>query len=153
MVKYTNPLEKTDNIDKPKWMLHMDGSSNQEGSSVKLVFQRPFNVKLYFTLKFIFDSCNNEVKYEGLITSLNFLQSRSRQCENRFWSSISGLAGKDEYESKGDAIVKYPEVTHNLVLDFPSWSIHKILKVKNRETDRLSRFAAINIPMLDTRES
>ena len=59
------------NWDEEPWILHVDGSSNQQGSGAGIVLRGPGGTKLEYALRFEFVASNNEAEYEALIAGLN----------------------------------------------------------------------------------
>ncbi|CAL2237455.1 unnamed protein product [Prunus armeniaca] len=63
----------------PVWILHVDGSANQQGCGAGLVLTTPDGVKVEYALRFNFRISNNEAKYEALLACLQLAKSMSAQ--------------------------------------------------------------------------
>lgn len=50
---------------------------------------------------------------------------------------------KGEYKAKRERMTKYLQVVQTLASKFPFWDTNKILKVKNSEAYKLSKFSSI----------
>ena len=67
--EYTGQPDK-DDLEKPVWILHVDGSATKGGSGAGLVLTGPHGVKILYALKFGFKASNNEGEYEALIAGI-----------------------------------------------------------------------------------
>ncbi|CAL8080853.1 unnamed protein product [Prunus armeniaca] len=61
----------------PLWILHVDGSANQQGCGAGLVLTTPDGSKIEYALRFNFRTSNNEAEYEALLADLRLAQSMS----------------------------------------------------------------------------
>ncbi|CAL2257309.1 unnamed protein product [Prunus armeniaca] len=61
----------------PLWILHMDGSANQQGCGAGLVLTTPDGGKVEYALRFNFRTSNNEAEYEALLAGLRLAKSMS----------------------------------------------------------------------------
>lgn len=50
--------------------MYVDGSSNKKGSQAGIVLERPRHFQLELSLSFEFNTSNNQVEYEALLTCL-----------------------------------------------------------------------------------
>lgn len=55
----------------PIWTLHVDGSTNVNGSGACLVFVDPKRIKVNYALRFAFKASNKKAEYKALIVGLN----------------------------------------------------------------------------------
>ena len=53
-----------------QWMLSVDGSSNQQGSSAGIILEGPNGVLIEQALRFAFKASNNQTEYEALIAGM-----------------------------------------------------------------------------------
>ncbi|KAL5583578.1 hypothetical protein UlMin_016020 [Ulmus minor] len=63
-----NPGE--DSWTNPVWKLFVDGSTNQEGSGIRIVLESPKQENVFKALRLEFPVSNNEAEYEALLTGL-----------------------------------------------------------------------------------
>ncbi|CAL9019523.1 unnamed protein product [Prunus brigantina] len=61
----------------PIWVLHVDGSANQQGCGAGLVLTTPDGSKVEYALRFSFRTSNNEAEYEALLAGLRLAKSMS----------------------------------------------------------------------------
>ncbi|GJV72732.1 reverse transcriptase domain-containing protein [Tanacetum coccineum] len=55
---------------KEEWVLYTDGASSAKGSGAGLVLISPTKTEYKYTLRLNFESTNNQVEYEALLTGL-----------------------------------------------------------------------------------
>ena len=53
-----------------RWVLSVDGSSNQQGSGAEVILEGPNGVLIEQPLRFAFKSSNNQAEYEALIAGI-----------------------------------------------------------------------------------
>ncbi|CAL8174400.1 unnamed protein product [Prunus armeniaca] len=61
----------------PLWILHIDGSANQQGCGAGLVLTTPDGCKVEYALRFNLRTSNNEAEYETLLADLRLAKSMS----------------------------------------------------------------------------
>ncbi|CAL2253630.1 unnamed protein product [Prunus armeniaca] len=61
----------------PVWILHVDGSANQQGCGAGLVLTTPDRGRVEYALRFNFRTSNNEAEYEALLAGLRLAKSMS----------------------------------------------------------------------------
>ena len=105
--EYTGQPDK-DNLEKPIWTLHVDGSSTKGGSGAGLVLTGPHGVKILYALKFGFEASNNEAEYEALIAGIRLAKDIGAEKLEVFSDSmlvVQQLNG--QYEAKGEGMIQY----------------------------------------------
>jgi len=53
-----------------KWVLYVDGSSNQQGSGAGVILEGPDGLLIELALRFAFKASKNQVEYESLIAEM-----------------------------------------------------------------------------------
>ncbi|XP_068477205.1 uncharacterized protein [Phaseolus vulgaris] len=53
-----------------KWVLYIDGSSNQQGTRADVILGRPNGILIEQALRFAFKANNNQAEYEALIAGM-----------------------------------------------------------------------------------
>ena len=61
--------------DHPFWRLYVDGAANAQGSGAGLILTSLDGIDVEYALRFEFQACNNEAKYEAVIVELNHAHS------------------------------------------------------------------------------
>ena len=64
-----------------RWVLSVDGSSNQQGSDAGVILEGPNGVLIEQSLRFAFKSSNNQAEYEALIAGMLL----AREMEQEVW--------------------------------------------------------------------
>ena len=92
----------------PEWSLYIDGASRFQGSGAGIILVGPNKIRIRYAVKLKYNSTNNAVEYEALITSLKL--AIEVKIENLKVYSDSQLVVnqvKDAYQVKELSIVKY----------------------------------------------
>ena len=70
--------------EKTFWLLSVDGSSNKKGSGVGIILEGPGEVAVVQSIRFEFDTSNNQAEYEALISGLRLARDlgvRNLKCQ------------------------------------------------------------------------
>ncbi|XP_020240077.1 uncharacterized protein LOC109818937 [Cajanus cajan] len=70
LADFLNEFTSTVNPDAHLWTLHVDGSSNQQGSGAGIILEGPGHVVVEQSLRFGFKASNNQAEYEALLAGL-----------------------------------------------------------------------------------
>ncbi|CAL8098920.1 unnamed protein product [Prunus armeniaca] len=130
----------------PLWILHVDGSANQQGCGAVLVLTTPDGSKIEYALRFNFRTSNNEAEYEALLAGLWLAQSMSaRQISIHSDSQLIVNQITADFAAKDASMSAYLSATHQLLQKFQAYEIRQIPRLENSHADALSRLAsAIN---------
>ncbi|XP_008219638.1 PREDICTED: uncharacterized protein LOC103319819 [Prunus mume] len=131
----------------PLWILHVDGSANQQGCSASLVLTTPDGGKIEYALRFNFRTSNNEAEYEALLAGLRLAKSMSAKqiSIHRDSQLIVNQITADFAGPKGAFMPAYLSAAHQLLKKFQAYEIRQIPRSENSHADALSRLAsAIN---------
>ncbi|KAL0411678.1 UNVERIFIED_CONTAM: hypothetical protein Slati_3757500 [Sesamum latifolium] len=86
------------------WILHVDGSSNTQGSGAGIVITSPRGEDLEFAKTFDFRASNNEAEYEALVSG--------------------------EYEAKEESMMQYLQQIEEIKMKFKSFELQQIPRKK-----------------------
>ncbi|CAL9021230.1 unnamed protein product [Prunus brigantina] len=130
----------------PVWILHVDGSANQQGCGAGLVLTTPDGGKLEYALRFSFRTSNNEAEYEALLAGLRLAKSMSaRQISIHSGSQLIVNQITADFAAKDASMSAYLSAAHQLLRKFQAYEIRQIPRSENSHADALSRLAsAIN---------
>ncbi|CAL9002342.1 unnamed protein product, partial [Prunus brigantina] len=130
----------------PVWVLHVDGSANQQGCGAGLVLTTPDGGKLEYALRFGFRTSNNEAEYEALLAGLRLAKSMSaRQIRIHSDSQLIVNQITADFAAKDASMAAYLSASHQLLQKFQAYEIRQIPRSENSHADALSRLAsAIN---------
>jgi len=88
-----------------RWVLLVDGSSNQQGSGADVILEGPHGLLIEQTLRFAFKAKNNQAKYEALITGM----------------LLAKEMGAQRLLAKSDSLLVTSQVTGNIKLRTHIW--------------------------------
>ncbi|XP_019708778.1 uncharacterized protein [Elaeis guineensis] len=134
------------NVQDNWWILHVDGVSNSQESSIGLIVANPDRVIVEYALRFDFNATNNVVEYEALIAGLRIIRKLDAEKVKVFFDSqliMNQVQG--EYEAKDLRIARYLNKIKDLSQDFKKIDIQRIPKSENAQTDALSHLATSNV--------
>ncbi|XP_027174210.1 uncharacterized protein LOC113773797 [Coffea eugenioides] len=132
------------------WTLHVDGSSNSEGSGAGLLLEDPQGEVCSYALRFDFAASNNEAEYEAVIAGLQ-LARRMGAAHILIYSDsqlvVCQILG--EYEARDEVMHRYLSKVLQLAAHFESFAIQRIPRSQNRRADALSRLASTSFSDLN----
>ncbi|CAL9018474.1 unnamed protein product, partial [Prunus brigantina] len=126
----------------PVWILHVDGSANQQGCGAGLVLTTHDGGKLEYALRFSFRTSNNEAEYEALLAGLRLAKSMSaRQISIHSDSQLIVNQITADFAGKDVSMSAYLSAAHQLLRKFQAYEIRQIPRSENSHADALSRLA------------
>ena len=69
-----------------RWVLLVDGSSNQQGSGAGVILEGPNGVLIEQSLRFAFKASNNQAEYEALIAGIFLAKEMGARC---WWPRVT----------------------------------------------------------------
>ncbi|XP_071920730.1 uncharacterized protein [Coffea arabica] len=133
-----------------RWILHVNGSSNSEGSGTGLLLEDPQGDVCSYALRFDFAASNNEAEYEAVIAGLQLARKLGAAHILVYSDSqlvVCQILG--EYETREEVMHRYLSKVLQLVAHFESFEIQRIPRSQNRRADALSRLAFISFADLN----
>ena len=122
-----------------RWTLHVDGSSNSEGSGAGLLLEDPQGELCSYALRFDFTASNNETEYEAVIASLQLAHRLgARHILVNSNSQLVMCQILCEYETREEVMRRYLSKVHQLIAHFESFEIQRIFRSQNKQADALS---------------
>jgi len=124
-------------------MLSVDGSSNQQGSGVGIVFEGPKGVLIEQALRFAFKASNNQAEYEALIAGM--LLAKERGAQSLLAKSDSQLVTGQvtrEYQAKEPQMVAYLKYVQALKGAFTTFELVHVPREQNARADLLAKLAS-----------
>ncbi|XP_073108371.1 uncharacterized protein [Elaeis guineensis] len=114
------------------WILHVDRTSNSQGSDVGLIIANPNRVAVEYTLRFNFSTTNNMAKYEAHIIGLKITKELDAD-EVKVFSDSQLIVSQvqDEYEAKDLTMSRYLQKIMDLSMSFKKWDIQRIPSSEN----------------------
>lgn len=119
-----------------KWVLYVDGASNEEGSGAGVLLISPEGEEMAYALRFNFKATNNEAEYEALITGLKLAQSMQAQRVETFSDSqvvVQQVQGS--YEARDTQLKKDLAVVRSLTSSMKDVSVQQVPSSKKKRAD------------------
>jgi len=108
----------------PEWILHVDGSSNNRSCGAGVVLEGPGDILIEQSLKFEFNTSNNQAEYEAIIVGLNLaidLEVKKLLCKSDSQLVVSLL--KEEFEVRETLLQQYYHFVQGLIAKFDEVTI------------------------------
>ena len=127
----------------PTWELHVDGSSNKQGSGAGIILNTPEGLQIEYALRFDFEASNNEAEYEALIVRIQLATSMGTE-KIRVYSDSQLIVNQilQQYEAREDNMIAYLAQARRLVAGLKGLTIAQIPWEENFQADRLARLAS-----------
>ncbi|XP_020206374.1 uncharacterized protein LOC109791485 [Cajanus cajan] len=74
LADFVNELQPKGHFESDLWTMHVDGSSNSQGSGAGIILEGPTGLVLEQSLRFAFKASNNQAEYEALLAGLRLAQ-------------------------------------------------------------------------------
>jgi len=126
-----------------KWVLSVDGSSNQQGSGAGVILEGPDGLLIEQALYFAFKASNNQAEYEALIAGM--LLAKEMGAKGLFAKSDSLLVTGQvtgEYQAKDPQMAAYLEYVQVLKESFEVFKLVHVPREKNARADLLAKLAS-----------
>jgi len=123
-----------------RWVLSIDGSSNQQGSGVGVILERPNGLLIKQALRFAFKASNNQVEYEALIVGM--LLAKEMGSKGLLAKSDSLLVTSQvtgEYQAKDPQMAAYLEYVQVLKETFEVFELVHVPREHNTRADLLAK--------------
>ena len=115
--KSTETAQLASNL--PIWRLSIDGAANAHGSGASLILTSPDGIDVEYALRFGFHASNNEAEYNAVIAGLNLAHSlEADQLEVCSDSQLVVKQIEDDYEEKGEKMIRYLKKVSELLKNF-----------------------------------
>jgi len=125
------------------WLLSIDSSSNKRGSGAGIILEGPGEVAVEKSIRFGFDTSNNQAEYEALIAGLRLARDlgvKNLRCQTDS-QLIAGQMNGD-YQAREPLLQRYYHVARNLTLHFNEANIVHVPRAENDRADVLSKLAS-----------
>ena len=122
------------------------------GSGGGLILTSPDGIDVEYALRFIFQTSNNGAEYEGVIAGLNLVHSmEADQLEVCGDSQLVVKQIEDDYEAKGEKMIRYLKKVRELLKKFIWVQVRHILRMENSWADALAKLLTASQEDLDRR--
>ncbi|XP_016192864.1 uncharacterized protein LOC107633779 [Arachis ipaensis] len=124
-----------------QWELYKDGASNDNGCGVGILLKYKTGVHAEQSIKFLFQTINNQAEYEALLAGLR----HAKEIEvSKLWVYCDSLLVVQQvtgnFQTKDPLLEKYLNLVKNMITDFQTFEIKYIPQEQNCRADILSKF-------------
>jgi len=126
-----------------RWVLLVDGSSNQLGSGAAVILEGPNGVLIEQSLRFAFNASNNQAEYEALIVGI--LLAKEMRAKVLMAKSNSFLVTEQvtsEFQAKDPQMAAYLEYMQELRRSFALFEVVHVPREQNARADLLAKLAS-----------
>ncbi|GFZ15860.1 hypothetical protein Acr_25g0002690 [Actinidia rufa] len=137
------PKEQSSNEDLARWILFVDGSSNQHGCGVGLIIQTPSGKQMEYAIRIGFKTTNNEVEYEALLAGLRVVAELGAESLDVFSDSqlvVNQVQGN--YLAKDTRMMAYMDEVKTMSVKIKDFRIRQIPREENKKADALANLAS-----------
>ncbi|XP_068466368.1 uncharacterized protein [Phaseolus vulgaris] len=126
-----------------RWVLSVDGSSNQLGSGDGIILEGPNGVLIEQSLKFAFKASNNQVEYEALIAGVLLAKEMGARVLLAKSDSLL-ITGQvtGEFQAKDPQMAACLEYVQELRKSFVSFEVLHVPREQNARADLLAKLAS-----------
>ncbi|XP_068497746.1 uncharacterized protein [Phaseolus vulgaris] len=126
-----------------RWVLSVDGSSNQLGSGAGVILEGPNGVLIEQSLRFAFKASNNQAEYEALIAGILLAKEMGAKALMAKSDSLL-ITGQvtDEFQAKDPQMAAYLEYVKELRRSFSLFEVVHVPREQNARVDLLAKLAS-----------
>ncbi|XP_020208303.1 uncharacterized protein LOC109793254 [Cajanus cajan] len=148
MADFVNELTPSGCFEDEPWTMHVDGSSNAQGSGAGIILASPSGITVEQSLRFGFRASNNQAEYEALIAGMK-LASEMGVKKIICWTDSKIMAEQvnDNFQVKDSYLLRYYHLFQQLKEHFNEVQIRHTLYNNNERADQLARLASSRKPM------
>ncbi|XP_057452459.1 uncharacterized protein LOC130744287 [Lotus japonicus] len=130
-----------------KWILFVDGSTNENESGAGVTLQGPGELVLEQSLRFQFKTSNNQAEYEALIAGLILaIEGQIDSLLVRTDSLLVASQVNGEFQVKEPALIKYVERVRQLMGRLQQVVVEFVPRTQNQRADALAKLASTRKP-------
>ncbi|XP_020236690.1 uncharacterized protein LOC109816200 [Cajanus cajan] len=144
LADFINELHPHGHFEEHWWTLHVDGSSNCQGSGAGVILEGPKGITLEQSLRFRFKASNNQVEYEALLAGLRLAEDMGVSRIKCLTDSkvVAEQVGGGNFQVKDHNMMKYYHAYQKLKANFQEVLVEHIPREDKTRADQLARLAA-----------
>nr|KYP43116.1 Retrovirus-related Pol polyprotein from transposon 17.6 [Cajanus cajan] len=147
LADFVNELHRHGQFEEHWWTLHVDGSSNNQGSGEGVILEGPRGITLEQSLRFQFKASNNQAEYEALLAGLRLAEDMgASKIKCRTDSTVVAEQVGGNFLVKDHSIMTYYHAYQKLKASFQEVLVKHISREDNTRADQLARLAATKKP-------
>ena len=126
-----------------RWVLSVDGSSNQQGSGAGVILEGPNGVLIEQSLRFAFKASNNQAEYETLIAGILLAKEMGARVLMAKSDSLL-VTGQvtGEFQANDPQMAAYLAYVQELKSSFASFEVVHVPREQNARADLLAKLSA-----------
>jgi len=130
-----------------KWLLSVDGASNQRGSGAGIVLEGPGGILIEQSLKFSFKASNNQAEYEALAAGMLLAKEMGvKHLTARSDSLLATGQVKGDFAAKNPQLARYLDYITTLSKAFITFELIHVPCQENNRADLLFKLASCTKP-------
>ena len=133
------PSRKDDRV----WIIHIDESSNGQGSGAGVVMQSPDDHTFKHAIRFMFKTSNNMAEYEAALAGLELARAvKASKVSIKSDSQLVVGQCTEEFEARDETMKKYQAAVRSRMTDFDEVTFQQIPRSENEKADVLAKLAS-----------
>jgi ribonuclease HI len=130
------------------WVMHFDGSKQEQGSGAGVVLTSPKGDKLSYVLQIHFDCSNNVAEYEALLHGLRMAKEMNiKRIKCYGDSDLVAQQVSGTWDRKDATMAAYRQEVDRVAGFFSGYQVDHIDRRKNDAADALSRLSSRREPV------
>nr|KYP57612.1 Uncharacterized protein Mb2253c family [Cajanus cajan] len=127
--------------------MHVDGSSNDQGSGAGIILESPSGITLEQSLHFDFRASNNQAEYKALLAGMR-LAAEMGVTKITCWTDSKVVAEQvnDNFQVKDANLLKYYHLFRGMSNQFQEIQVKHTSRGSNKRADQLARLASSRKP-------
>uniref|UniRef100_A0A151UHE5 Retrovirus-related Pol polyprotein from transposon 17.6 n=1 Tax=Cajanus cajan TaxID=3821 RepID=A0A151UHE5_CAJCA len=147
LAEFVNELSPLGQFEDTAWTMHVDGSSNQQGSGAGIILESPSGITLEQSLRFGFKTSNNQAEYEALLAGMR-LAAEMGATKVECWTDSKVVAEQvnDNFQVKDAHLLKYYHMFKAMKDQFHEVQVRHSPPCNNERADQLARLESSRKP-------
>ncbi|XP_020229423.1 uncharacterized protein LOC109810380 [Cajanus cajan] len=147
LADFVNELTPPGCFEDEPWTMHVDGSSNAQGSGAGVILASPSGIIVEQSLRFGFRASNHQAEYEALLAGMR-LATEMGVKKVICWTDSKIVAEQvnDNFQVKDSNLLQYYHLFQGLKDGFSEVQVRHILRINNEQADQLARLASSRKP-------
>ncbi|XP_020216847.1 uncharacterized protein LOC109800479 [Cajanus cajan] len=147
LADFINELTPPGRFKDESWTMHVDGSSNAQGSGAGIILASPSGITVEQSLRFGFRASNNQAEYEALLAGMR-LATEMGVKKVICWtdSKIMTEQVNDNFQVKDPNLLQYYHLFQKHRDDFIEVQVRHVPRCNNERADQLARLASSRKP-------
>ncbi|XP_020235069.1 uncharacterized protein LOC109814938 [Cajanus cajan] len=147
LADFVNELTPPGRFEDETWTMHVDGSSNAQGSGARVILASPSGITVEQSLRFDFRASNNQAEHEALIAGMR-LATEMGVKRITCWTDSKIVAEQvnDNFQVKDSNLLQCYHLFQKLKDDFTEVQIRHVLSSNNERADHLAQLASSRKP-------